>query len=111
METHFPTVSDSPAGLARRRVLDDLRTLASDAEELVRATANDASEKAKSARDRLAATIERSKSTCEELQARGLSSAKAAASRADHTVREHPYESVGVAFGAGLLIGVLVGRQ
>ena len=30
---------------------------------------------------------------------------------ADKTIREHPYESVGVAFGVGLLIGVLVGRR
>ena len=27
------------------------------------------------------------------------------------TIREHPYESIGVAFGVGLLIGVLVGRR
>ncbi|HTO03303.1 MAG TPA: DUF883 family protein [Opitutus sp.] len=111
METHFPTISDSPAGLARRRMLDDLRTLATDAEALVRATASDASDKAKEARNRLAATIDKAKSTYEQMQAQGLSSAKAAARSADDTVREHPYESVGIAFGAGLLIGVLFGRQ
>lgn len=111
METHFPTISDTPAGLARRRMLDDLRTLATDAEALVRATADDASDKARVARDRLAATIERAKSTYEQVQAKGLSSVKAAARGADETVREHPYESVGLAFGAGLLIGVLLGRQ
>ena len=29
----------------------------------------------------------------------------------DHNVREHPYESIGIAFGLGLLIGVLVTRK
>ena len=111
METHFPTISDSPAGLARRRMLEDLRTLAADAEELVRATASDATDKAKVARSRLAATIEKAKSTYDQIQEQGLSSAKAAARNADETVRQHPYQSVGIAFGAGLLIGALLGRN
>ena len=111
METHFPTISDSPAGLARRRMLEDLRTLATDAEALVRATANDAGDKAKAARSRLATTIEKAKLTYEQVQEHGLSSAKAVARNADEAVRQHPYESVGIAFGAGLLIGALVGRS
>ena len=109
METHFPTISDSPAGLARRRMLEDLRTLATDAEALVRATANDAGDKAKAARSRLATTI--AKLTYEQVQEHGLSSAKAVARNADEAVRQHPYESVGIAFGAGLLIGALLGRS
>ena len=39
----------------------------------------------------------------------------AGAKVADKTIREHPYESIGVAagvaFGLGLLIGVLAGRK
>jgi len=29
----------------------------------------------------------------------------------DKVIREHPYESIGVAFGVGLLIGVLATRK
>jgi ElaB/YqjD/DUF883 family membrane-anchored ribosome-binding protein len=29
----------------------------------------------------------------------------------DRVIREHPYQSIGVAFGIGLLIGVLVTRR
>jgi len=29
----------------------------------------------------------------------------------DRVVREHPYQSIGVAFGVGLLIGVLINRR
>lgn len=47
----------------------------------------------------------------EELQSQAVAGAKAAAKKADAVIRDHPYESLGVAFGVGLLIGVLVGRR
>ena len=31
--------------------------------------------------------------------------------KADTVIRDHPYESIGIAFGLGLLIGVLVRRK
>lgn len=34
-----------------------------------------------------------------------------AAKRADTAVREHPYESLAIAAGVGLIIGLLLGRQ
>ena len=30
---------------------------------------------------------------------------------ADRVVRDHPYETIGIAFGLGLLIGILVRRK
>ena len=62
-------------------------------------------------RARLATALERSKSTMAELQSQAIAGAKAAARKADTVIREHPYESLGVAFGVGLVIGVLVGRR
>jgi ElaB/YqjD/DUF883 family membrane-anchored ribosome-binding protein len=41
------------------------------------------------------------------LEAKAIAGAKAA----DHAIREHPYESLGLALGMGLLVGVLVGRR
>ena len=35
----------------------------------------------------------------------------AAAKAADEAVREHPYQAIGIAFGVGVLIGVLVARN
>lgn len=111
METHFNDIEHAHSTLARERVLADLRTLAHDAEDLLKATAGDLSEKAKEARQRVTAALERAKGTCENLQEQTLASARAAAKRADTVIRGHPYESIGVAFGVGLLIGVLVGRR
>ncbi len=96
---------------ARERVLADLQALTRDTEELIKATAGDVSEKAKEARTRVAAALERAKASCVHMQEQTVATAKAAAKKADLVIRDHPYESIGVAFGVGLLIGVLVTRR
>ena len=35
----------------------------------------------------------------------------ASAKATDRAIREHPYESIGIAFGIGVLIGVLINRK
>lgn len=111
METHFPNVETSETRVAIDRILGDLRMLARDADDLLNATAGDASEKATAARARLASALEKAKATCSDLQDQGITAAKAAARKADDAIRSHPYESIGVAFGAGLLLGVLLNRK
>lgn len=111
METHFPNLESSSSRAARERVMADLKTLATDAEALLRATAGDASEKAREARTRLSAALEKAKSTCEDLQAQGIASAKEAAKKADETIRSHPYESLAIAFGVGVLLGAVLRRK
>lgn len=111
MESHFPNMDHTHSRLARERVMADLKALAGDAEALIRATADDASDKAKEARSRLTAALEKAKANYDELQAQGIESAKEAAKQADETIRAHPYESIGIAFGVGLLLGALLRRK
>ena len=85
----------------------DLKVLAHDAEELMKATAGQAGEKITEIRGRLATTLDSAKATCHRLGEKTI----AAANATDQTIRDHPYESIGVAFGLGLLIGVLVRRR
>jgi len=92
---------------ANQRLSSDLKLVMRDAEELLKATAGEAGEKVKEVRSRLAAALESARATCEHLQDQTIAAAKAT----DHVIREHPYESIGIAFGTGLLIGVLVGRR
>jgi ElaB/YqjD/DUF883 family membrane-anchored ribosome-binding protein len=111
METSFENIRESHRELAREKLLDDLKSLAGDAQSLLEATAHDVSAKATEARSRLAVTLERAKATCVDWEERALDATKIAAEKADQTIRQHPYESIGVAFGVGLLIGVLVSRR
>lgn len=111
METHFPDMEEAYGQMARDRVMADLRALASDAEALLKATADDASDKAKEIRGRVAAAVAKAKTTYTDLQAQGVESAKEAARKADLTIRSHPYESIAIAFGVGVLLGVVLRRR
>lgn len=111
MQTHYDNMEHAHGSLARERVVADLKSLVRDSEDLLKATADDVSEKAKETRMRLSAALDRAKATCEDLQDETVATAKAAAKRADSMISTHPYESIGVAFGVGLLIGVLVTRK
>ncbi|HYG21409.1 MAG TPA: DUF883 family protein [Verrucomicrobiae bacterium] len=107
MDTPLEGMNAGKAALARERVTADLKTLARDAEDLLKATAGDLSEKAKAARARLGVALEHAKVTCGELQQQTLAAAK----KTDVVIRQHPYETIGIAFGLGLLIGVLATRK
>ena len=92
---------------ANERLAADIRLLARDAEELLKATAGEAGEKIKEVRQRLSTALESARATCEDIQDQTAETAKAA----DEAIREHPYESIGIAFGVGILLGLLVGRR
>ena len=89
------------------RLAGDLKAVVRDAEDLMKATAGQAGEKVSEVRHRLTAALEAAKATCQRLEEKTIAAAKAT----DRTIREHPYESIGIAFGLGLLIGVLVARR
>jgi ElaB/YqjD/DUF883 family membrane-anchored ribosome-binding protein len=57
-------------------------------------------------RAKLEAATEKAKVVCRNLQQETATALKAA----DELVREHPYQTAGLAFGVGVLIGVLAAR-
>ena len=91
----------------REKVVADFKTLMHDAEDLMKATADDLGEKAKDARERLKVALDKAKDSCTGLEEKAAASARAT----DKVIREHPYQSLGVAFGVGVLIGVLINRR
>ena len=78
--------------------------LADDARTLVDLTANVAGEKVAEARERLAAALERGK----EIYGRVREKAVEGAAATDKAVHEHPYQSIGIAVGAGAVLGYLL---
>jgi ElaB/YqjD/DUF883 family membrane-anchored ribosome-binding protein len=58
-------------------------------------------------RAKLEAATERAKEVCRRLQEQTVAVAKAT----DKVVHEHPYQAVGIAFGLGLLAGLLAMRS
>ncbi len=89
------------------QLIRDLKLIVRDGQDLLKATAGDASDKAREMRAKVSSAIDSAKETCERLEEKAIAGAKAT----DKVIREHPYQSIGVAFGVGLLIGVLVTRK
>src|SRR5690349_8938139 len=89
------------------RLVSDLKTVTKDAEELLRTVSGEGGNGSHEMRMRLSAAIESAKATYLRLQEKAVAGAKAT----DKVIRAHPYESLGVAFGVGLLVGVLVTRK
>ena len=93
------------------RLLNDLNQVVSDAESLLRATADQTSAGASELRARVQSTLDRAKSSLGEFQSAAVDRAKAAGKAPDDYVHDNPWQSVGVAAGVGLLIGLLLTRR
>ncbi len=89
------------------KLLNDLKAVVEDGEQLLKAGAHELSEKGQAAREKLAAALEVARETRRKLQDQAVAGAKAT----DRLIREHPYQSIGIAFGIGMLIGILVNRK
>lgn len=95
------------SAVSMEHLVNDLKAVAHDSGELLQASKSDVSDAAVAVRERLASSVAAARQTCRELQEKTVQTAK----KADHRIREHPYQAAGLAFGFGLLIGVLVARR
>ncbi len=89
-------------------ILNELRSLVTEAEKMISGSADEQSEGAfASLRERFADAQERFSDFYAGARKRVVAGAK----YADTTIRENPYQSLAVALGVGVLVGVLVGRR
>jgi ElaB/YqjD/DUF883 family membrane-anchored ribosome-binding protein len=89
------------------KLVRDVRVVVEDAEELIKATSGDIEEKTREARAKLAGALVVAKETlscAEQTASEGLRMTSA-------WIRGYPYAAVGVAFGAGILAGILLTRS
>jgi ElaB/YqjD/DUF883 family membrane-anchored ribosome-binding protein len=93
------------------KLMADLKLVVADAEELLRVTAGAAGEGAAEMRGRVTASLAQAKASLAHAQEVALEKAKAAGRATDEYVHDNPWKSIGVAAGAGLLIGLLIGRR
>ncbi len=92
---------------ANERLVGDLKAVARDAEQLVKATAVQAGERMYDAKRRLGVVFDSARATYGKLQDKTASAAKAT----DRCVRGHPYQTIGVALGLGMLLGFFLRRK
>lgn len=89
------------------KVVSDLKRVVHDSQNLLQSSAEVAGDRARLMRDRLADALDSAKETVRKLEQKAATGAKAT----DKLIRENPYQSIGIAFGIGLLIGVLATRN
>jgi len=95
----------------KEKLVTDLKVVISDTEELLRATAGAAGEKAGELRERIALRLRDAKERVADIEAAVVDKTKAAARATDDFVHEQPWKAVGVAAALGLALGVLIGRR
>jgi ElaB/YqjD/DUF883 family membrane-anchored ribosome-binding protein len=81
-------------------LMDDLRAMIADAEELLRATADQAGPR-----------IEEVRARAEESLRTAREHLKGAGTELDSKVRENPWAAVGIAAAIGLVAGILLSRK
>ena len=86
------------------KLVTDVKVLASDLEELIKATAAQTGEKLNAARARVQAAVANAQET---VVVRGKDAARAT----DQYVRQNPWEALGITAGLAAIIGFLIGRR
>lgn len=98
-------------GQTRERLLDDLKMVMKDADNLLRGTRQHAGESYQSARARFESTLGNARSGLTSLEESVALTARDALETADEYVQSHPWQSVGIGALAGLVVGVWLGRR
>jgi ElaB/YqjD/DUF883 family membrane-anchored ribosome-binding protein len=96
--------------VSKEKLMQDLRVVVSDAEELLRATAGQAGEKVAVARERIQENLAAAKDRLIAAEQAVVVKAKQAARATDDYVHENPWRAVGIGAGVGLIIGMLISR-
>lgn len=96
--------------ISKEKLMQDLRIVVADAEDLLRATAGQAGEKVSAARERIQENLTAAKQRLAAAQDAVVASTREAAKVTDEYVHENPWKAVGIAAGVGLAIGMLISR-
>jgi ElaB/YqjD/DUF883 family membrane-anchored ribosome-binding protein len=103
--------TNANAEVTTDQLLTDLKTVMNDAEALLRATSTQTGEKIQEVRARAEESLRQAKQRLSSIEDEALRRAREVADATDEYVRENPWQSVGIAAGVGLLVGLLLARR
>jgi ElaB/YqjD/DUF883 family membrane-anchored ribosome-binding protein len=109
-ETVTPTTVEMEQ-VTKAKLMEDLRTVFVDVEELLRATASQTGERITAARAKAEESLKVAKARVTEVQAAVAAQTKVAAKAADDYVRANPWQAVGISAAIGLIFGMLITRR
>lgn len=96
---------------SKEKLMEDLRLVVEDAEELLRATANQAGEGAAAARARIQESLQVVKERLVSAQDTVIERSRQAAKDADQYVHDNPWQAIGISACVGAIVGMLIARR
>jgi ElaB/YqjD/DUF883 family membrane-anchored ribosome-binding protein len=97
--------------VTRAKLMEDLRTVFADVEELLKATASQTGERITAARAKAEESLKVAKARLADVQAAVATQTKAAAKATDDYVRANPWQAVGISAAVGFMFGMLITRR
>lgn len=96
---------------SQEKLVTDIRAVIADAEDILKATADQTGEKIASLRVRIQDRLLGARIRLDAAEAALIDKTRAAARAADDYVHESPWQAVGIGAGVGFLLGLLLGRR
>jgi ElaB/YqjD/DUF883 family membrane-anchored ribosome-binding protein len=93
------------------KLVEDLKAVVADAEELLKATASQTGERIAAARAKAEESLKAAKVRLAEEEVAVMAKTKAAAKAAEDYVRANPWKAVGITAAVGFVLGILVARR
>jgi ElaB/YqjD/DUF883 family membrane-anchored ribosome-binding protein len=94
----------------RGKLVEDLKSVVADAEELLKASANQTGERITAARAKAEESLKAAKARLAEQEGAVMAKTRAAAKATEDYVRANPWKAVGIAAGAGFVLCLLATR-
>jgi ElaB/YqjD/DUF883 family membrane-anchored ribosome-binding protein len=98
--------SNPDASSSREKLVEDMKVLSKDVQELLKATASVVGEKAADARARVQDSLKVAQDKFSTVQENVRAKSQEAFEKSDAYVRENPWNAVGIAVGIGFLLGI-----
>jgi ElaB/YqjD/DUF883 family membrane-anchored ribosome-binding protein len=109
-EPATPTTAEMEQ-VTKAKLMEDLKMVCVDLEELLKATASQTGERITAARAKAQESLKVAKARLAEVQAVVAARTKAAAEVADDYVRANPWQAVGISAAVGFIFGMLITRR
>lgn len=103
---HNASITDS-----KDKLMDDLRLVVADAEELLRVTASQAGEGAATARARIQESLQLVQARMATAEDALIERTRAAAKVTDQYVHDNPWQAIGISACVGAVVGMLIARR
>ena|GEM_PF-403950 len=108
----FPNMSQTTVqmSLGKQKIIEDIKVLLNDSEELVRLSASLPAEGVDALRTRLRDHVDAARNALETAQSNAQERYRASLDGTVQYTRDNPWQALGIAAGIGFLAGILVSR-